>query len=301
MKNASSVKDRLRNYAKKDGRTVQDIFTIYILERVLYRISVSKYADNFTLKGGILLYGLYTDKFTRATTDIDLLADHISNNDEKLKLVFQEILAIKTDDPIRFDMNSVRVENITEFKEYHGVRITADSYLDKTRIHIGIDIGFGDIVYPDRIKMSYPVLLDNGSPEIYVYSVYSLIAEKMQAIVSLGVINSRYKDFYDICTISHREDLDGNTLKMALIETFNNRNTDFEQIVAFEDDFTNDYSRQQRWRGFLKSKNVTSPLSFEDTMSDLKNFILPVINSIRQNTSFLKKWDHLSRKWESND
>lgn len=228
MRNASSVKDRLRNYAKKSGRTVQDVFTVYILERVLYRISVSEYADNFTLKGGILLYGLYTDEFSRSTTDIDLLADHISNDVENLKSVFKDILSIKVDDPIRFDLDSVDVKSITEFKEYHGVRVTATSYLDRTRIRIGIDIGFGDVVFPSRKKMNYPTLLNDDSPEMYAYSVYSIIAEKMEAIVSLGVINTRYKDFYDLCTISEREDIDGSILKESLIETFHNRHTTFD-------------------------------------------------------------------------
>ena len=141
MSSVSSVKDRLRNYAKKSGRTVQDVFTVYVLERILYRISVSDYADNFTLKGGILLYGLYTEDFTRATTDIDLLGGNISNDREELKKVFSEILSIKTDDPIRFDLEKLDVINITEFKKYHGVRVTTTAYLDRTRIAVGIDVG----------------------------------------------------------------------------------------------------------------------------------------------------------------
>lgn len=298
MKNASSVKDRLKSYAKKTGRTVQDIFTVYILERVLYRISVSRYADNFTLKGGILLYGLYTDDFSRSTTDIDLLGDHISNNSETLKSIFEEILTIEADDPIRFDLESLDIVNITEFKKYHGDRITVTAYLDRTRIRVGIDIGFGDVIYPVRRKMNYPTLLDDDSPEMYAYSVYSIVAEKMEAIASLGIVNSRYKDFYDLCTISEREDLDGETLKESLVETFDNRHTTFERIAAFEDGFTDDYSRQQRWKGFLKSKNVASSQSFEDTIKEVKHFILPVINAVRENNSFPRHWHHESGEWE---
>jgi predicted nucleotidyltransferase component of viral defense system len=298
MRNASSVKDRLKNYAKRTGRTVQDALTVYILERVLYRISVSRYADDFTLKGGILLYGLYSDDFTRATTDIDLLGEHISNDLETLKSVFREILNTEADDPIRFDMNTLDVVNITEFKKYHGARVTVTSYLDRTRIRVGIDIGFGDVVYPNRQTMNYPTLLDDDPVELYAYSVYSIVTEKMEAIVSLGVVNSRYKDFYDLATISEREDLDGHTLQESLIETFDNRRTTFDYIAAFEDDFINDYSHQQRWKGFLNNKRVTSPLSFEETMNEVKHFILPVINAIRDDKPFSGHWNHISREWE---
>ena len=244
MRNASSVKDRLKNYAKRTGRTVQDALTVYILERVLYRISVSRYADDFTLKGGILLYGLYSDDFTRATTDIDLLGEHISNDLETLKSVFGEILNTEADDPIRFDMNTLDVVNITEFKKYHGARVTVTSYLDRTRIRVGIDIGFGDVVYPNRQKMNYPTLLDDDPVELYAYSVYSIASEKMEAIV------------------------------------------------------INDYSHQQRWKGFLNNKRVTSPLSFEETMNEVKHFILPVINAIRDDKPFSGHWNHISREWE---
>lgn len=114
----------------------------------------------------------------------------------------------------------------------------------------------------------------------------------MEAIVSLGVVNSRYKDFYDIMTISEREDFDGSILQEALIETFNNRHT------TFDDDFIEDHSHQQRWKGFLKNKRVASPLPFEETMNEVKHFILPVITAIRENKPFSGHWNHISREWE---
>ncbi len=298
MSNAASVKDRLKKYAKENGRTVQDMFTIYVLERILYRISISKYVDNFTLKGGILLYGLYTEDFTRSTTDIDLLGNHISNDTDALESVFREILSLPTDDPIHFDLDTIEVIHITEFKKYHGARITTTAYLDKTRIPVGIDIGFGDVIYPERIKMNYPTLLDDASPTMYVYTTYSMIAEKLEAIISLGVANSRYKDFYDLCTIPEREDFNGLILKNALEETFHNRHTDFNEIVAFEDDFTEDYQRQQRWRGFLKNKHVMDERSFKDAIEAIKSFLLPVIDAIRTDSPCPLLWNHNSRSWE---
>ena len=297
MSNVASVKDRLKNYAKKSGRTVQDVFTVYVLERILYRISISKYVDNFTLKGGILLYGLYTDDFTRATTDIDLLGERITNNKDALRSVFCEILLLKTDDPISFIPDDIKVINITEFKKYHGIRITTTAYLDRTRIPVCIDIGFGDVVYPGRVKMDYPTLLNDDKPVMYAYSIYTMIAEKTEAIISLGTLNSRYKDFYDLCTISEREDFDGNILKEALTETFNNRHTDLNEITSFDDKFTDDYFRQQRWKGFLKSKNVSDMRSFKDAVHSVRSFMLPVIEAVRNHKTFTFMWNHDKKEW----
>ena len=297
MNNAASVKDRIKNYAIKSGRIFQDVLTAYILERVLFRISKSAYVDNFTLKGGILLYGLYEDDFTRATTDIDLLGGDITNDKDKLKSVFAQILSIETDDPIRFDIEALNVDVITEFKKYHGVKITTVAYLDRTRIPVSIDIGFGDTIYPNRIVMDYPAILDNDAPRMYAYSTYSIVAEKIEAIVSLGLANSRYKDFYDICILSEREGFNGEILKEAIIETFENRHTHFEEIVAFEESFTDNYERQQRWKGFLRSKKVSDDRSFSEAVSNTKLFLLPVIDAIRQNIPFRNHWIHTEKQW----
>ena len=206
MSSVASVKDRLKNYAKKSGRTVQDVFTVYILERILYRISVSKYVDNFTLKGGILLYGLYTKDFTRATTDIDLLGGNITNDKDTLKTVFKEILSIVTDDPIRFDLDAIEVINITEFKKYHGVKVTTTAYLDRTRIPVGIDIGFGDVIYPERVKMEYNTMGKLPRTEHWIcfprYSLYRFSTLKSIRIIpeitidKIAVFMSSYKKLF---------------------------------------------------------------------------------------------------------
>lgn len=297
MKNADSIKALLKNYSKKNGRTVQDVFTVYVLERILYRISISKFNKNFTLKGGVLLYGLYTDDFTRATIDIDLLGWKISNDSETLKSVFREILSLPADDPIRFDLKALKAVNITEFQKYHGVRIMTLAFLDRTRLPASIDIGFGDLIYPQKIQMDYPTILDDEVPRLYSYSVYSMIAEKAEAIVSLGEVNSRYKDFYDIWIIAKREKLDGEILQKALVETFKNRNTGFEIIVAFEEKFADDNTRQQRWKGFLKNKNVVTGVSFQEVLKHVKTFLLPVIEAIRGNKLFEGTWSPEAERW----
>lgn len=232
MTNAISVKDKLKNLAKKEGRTMQDVLVSYALERTIYRISVSNYSSRFTLKGGIFLYALFDGNFTRVTRDIDLLAKNISNKAEKMKEVFEEMFSIEYSDALNFDLSSLKVVNITEFKEYHGVNISITTYLDKTRIPVSIDVGFGDVIYPERVLMDFPVLLDMDEPKVYAYSIYSVIAEKFEAIVSLGLANGRYKDFYDIFFLSEIFELDGTKLRNAIKETFSQRVTESNRICG---------------------------------------------------------------------
>lgn len=298
MRNAISVKERLKNYARKSNRVVQDVFTVYVLERTLYRISISEYSDRFTLKGGILLYGLFTEDFTRATTDIDLLGARISNEADDMHAVFAEIFSQECDDPIVFRLDTLKVSNITEFKEYHGLNVSILALLDRTRIPVNIDIGFGDIIYPSRTQMDYPVLLDDAPARMYAYSIESIVAEKFEAIVSLGEVNGRLKDFYDICSISGRQDFDGEQLQAAVIETFRHRNTDLDEIVAFEDGFCEDPLRVSRWKGFLKQKNVQAPIDFKDAMDSIKTFLNPIVDAIREGTVYDGNWDHTNRIWK---
>ena len=175
MTSAVSVKDRLKNQAAASGKTMQEALTAYGLERTVYRLSISRYVDRFTLKGGIFLYALFDGKFARVTRDIDLLARNMPNDAEDMCSVFEEIFSIECDDALRYDLSSLEVKNITEFKEYHGVNVSIMAYLDKTKLSVSIDIGFEDVIFPDRIKMEFPVLLDMEAPEIYAYSIYSVI------------------------------------------------------------------------------------------------------------------------------
>ena len=170
-------------------------------------------------------------------------------------------------------------------------------YLERTRIPVSIDIGFGDVVYPERMKMEFPVLLDMEVPEIYAYSIYSVIAEKFEAFVSLGFANGRYKDFYDIYVLADRYDLNGMELKKAIIETFTHRGTEFDDIVAFEDGFTDDGIRQGRWRAFIKKKKAMLNVEFEETMQLLKDLLLPIVKSIRNENSFEQTWNKETKSW----
>ena len=296
--NADSVKARLKNLAIKEGGTFQDKLITYALERSIYRISISEYADRFTLKGGIFLYALFDRQFARATLDIDLLAQRIPNDVEKMKAIFQSIFAIESDDALRFDLDSLKVTDIAEFEKYHGVNVSINAYLDRTRIPVSIDIGFGDVIYPDRIELEFPVLLGMDEPKIYAYSIYSVIAEKFEAFTSLGLAGSRYKDFYDIYILARKFDLDGKELQVAVQETFANRGTSFDDIVAFDKEFTADSVRQNRWKAFVKKKKAMEKLSFEETITLVKAILKPIAEAIENGAKFDKHWSCAELQWK---
>lgn len=298
MINAESVKAKLKNQAPKRGHMLQEELTAYGLERTIYRISISEYVDKFTLKGGIFLYALFEGKFTRATTDIDLLAHKTSIEVENIKKIFNEIFLIEVDDALRYDLDSLEVRSITEFKAYHGVNVSIVAYLDRTKIPISIDIGFGDIVYPERVLMDFPVLLEMEVPKIYAYSLNSVIAEKFEAIVSLGYANSRYKDFYDIYILAINYDFDGSELKRAIEETFHHRQTGFEDIVAFEKPFAEDSIRKSRWNSFIKKKKAMETVDFGTAVEQIIDFLKPIVEKIVDNGEMDTQWKSQKKIWK---
>lgn len=298
MRSVASVKTLLRNKGLMTGKTMNSLLVAYGLERTVYRISVSRYAEHFTLKGGIFLYALFNGDFARATTDIDLLAERISNDTEEMGYVFSEILSLEADDPLKFDLGTLAVKPISEFKEYHGVNVSVMAYLGKTRIPVSVDIGIGDVVYPDKVKMVFPSVLDDEGPEIYAYSLCSCVAEKFEAIVSLGYDNSRFKDFYDLYVLAHSFNFDGEELKEALKETFSNRGTEMKEIIAFEPGFADDTLRQSRWKSFIRKKKALLDLtSLSDTIETIRRFIGPLVDSVGSGSSFSGQWSHERQNW----
>lgn len=294
--NAESVKARLKNFAKDTGHTFQEALIYYGLERTIYRISVSEYAEHFVLKGGIFLYAIFDRKYERATTDIDFLARRISNSGGEMKAVFQCILSQEIDDALVFDIDSITAEDITEFKEYHGLHISAVGYLDRTRIPVGIDIGFGDVVYPGAVKMDFPVILDMEPPRINAYSLESSIAEKLEAIIHNGYLNSRYKDYYDIYVLSTRYAFSLEELRNAVIETFENRKTPISmESAVFENEFLGDPMHQTRWKSFLKKKKALIQIPMGEAMERIKIFVRPLLEATSSGGS---DWNPDTGHWE---
>ena len=192
------------------------------------------------------------------------------------------------------------VELLKYVPDYYLIAERVNRILDQLRVGISTWVtseSFGDVVYPERVKMEFPVLLDMEVPQVYAYSIYSVIAEKFEAFVSLGLANGRYKDFYDIYVLADRYNLNGVELKNAIVETFTHRGTGFDDIAAFDDDFTKDETRQRRWRAFIKKKKALVKVEFEETMQLLKELLLPIVDSIHNDNSFEHTWSKETKSW----
>lgn len=225
---------------------------------------------------------------------MDFLARRISNSSEEMKAIFQKIFSQDVDDALVFDIDAITVENITELKEYHGLHVSFVGYLDRTKIPIGIDIGFGDVIYPDVVKMDFPVILDMEAPRVNAYSLETLIAEKLEAIIHNGYLNSRYKDFYDIYVLSTNYEFSYERLRNAVIQTFENRKTQMTMdVAAFSEEFLNDPMHQTRWKAFLKKKKALIQISMPDAMNWIKAFVCPLLEGMEKT-----KWNPKNGIWE---
>lgn len=277
----ASVKARLKNIAKEYKKTFNLILQLYMQERLLYRLSVSEFKDNFILKGGLFLFSM-TGFTGRPTRDIDFLAYQISNDMESIKEIFKNICKIEYNDSVVFDSNSVLVEEIRKEAEHKGVRVKLTGYLGKAKEMLLVDIGFNDIIVPEVITADYPVLLGMDCPKIKMYSFESVVAEKFEAIVSLGELNSRMKDFYDIFILLSEKKFNRDILQNAIVETFKRRGTDilkFDQV--FNKEFIEDNNRINQWKLFLK-KISHQNIEFEYVMDAIKKSLLPIYNNIKK-------------------
>ena len=226
---AASVRARLLKVAKNTKRDFNAVLLQYFQERLLYRLSISKYRENFILKGA-LLFLIYEMPRNRPTKDIDFLGVDTSNEEESLLNIMKEVAVISADDGVWFDPESFTSERITEQAEYNGVRIYCIPHLEQAKIRFHFDIGFGDTVVPNTIKLKYPTLLeDSPTPEILAYPPETAIAEKFDSIVRLGYATSRLKDFFDIYYMAHHYEFQSDTLHDAIDSKFKNRGTNITE------------------------------------------------------------------------
>lgn len=287
---SASVRQKLYNLSKARNRPFDEITQYFAMERFLRRLGESKYKDRFILKGA-LIFTVWEAPQSRATRDIDLLG-YVSNTVENLSAVVREICNVQVEaDGLTFKSESIVAERIKEDADYEGVRVSFTVYLGKTRIPMQIDIGFGDSVFPDATAIDYPVLLDLPSPMLKGYPRETVVAEKLEAMVKLGQLNSRMKDFYDIWLLAEYFDFDGSTLKKAIVETFANRKTELTpEPFVFSEAFTEDTQKHTQWAAFLRRTRIESaPKDLNSAIETLKKFLLPIIvTSDERKTP--KKW-----------
>ena len=299
----ASVHQRLKNAAEISGRTFNDIVQYYALERWLYRLSKSKCAGDFVLKGALLLVA-WRAPVLRATRDIDLLAK-TSNDLGFIKNIISEICATEVPvDGLFFDAGSVSTERIAEDADYEGVRAKFQARLATSRIAMQIDIGFSDVVTPAPVTINYPTLLDDPEPVLRAYNRETAIAEKFETMVSLGRLNSRMKDFFDIWLLATTSEFRGAELQGAISATFERRETSLTLApVALSDEFANDPEKQLQWRAFARRiRPGPAPEHFSDVIKLIREFLRPVCEASKSQSHLDLVWHHLNGwKFRSSD
>jgi len=294
---AASIRQRLLNLAKERSEDFNFILTQYAIQRVLYRLSIPTYRDQFLLKGA-WLFSVWSKEPHRPTRDADFLGFG-DNNVEHLLTTFKQICNLAVEDGLTFDMDSFEAVTIKENAIYQGVRITGYAELAKARIAIQLDVAFGDVVIPGAQQAVIPVYLDLPAPELKVYPVYSVIAEKYQAMAVLGMANSRMKDFYDIWRIAQLMQLDGSILLQAIMATFEQRETELTDQLPFvlSDEFRLDAGKQKQWKAFLQKSHLIIEIDFVVLLEQLGVFLEPVYRAAAGHATWEKQWSPKQWQW----
>jgi hypothetical protein len=291
---AASIRQRLLNKAHEQNRPFNEILQYYGMERFLYRLMLSKSAKIFILKGA-LMFPAWKSPVSRPTMDIDMMGKTV-NDIENIRGLVGEICALPAnEDGIVFDLDSIRGERIATDAEYDGVRIRLVGHLENARINIQIDIGFGDVIVPAPTMIELPTVLDQPAPRLLGYSRESAIAEKFNAMLKLGELNSRMKDFYDIRLLSMEFEFDGQILSKAIAGTFNNRKTTIpSEIIAFSGRFAEEKAIQ--WNAFCrKLRHETTSPDFSQVVKEIKTFLGPVADALRSATLLRGIWTPISQ------
>lgn len=287
----ASVRQRLLNQSRVQNRPFQELLQYFAMERFLYRLSKSPYADRFILKGALLLTA-WRAPASRPTMDIDL-AGRTNNQPDHIKEVVSAVCGVASDpDGIEFNRGSIEVGRIKEDADYEGVRVRFHAILAGARIPMQLDIGFGDVITPGPAEVEYPTILDFPAPILRAYPKETVVAEKLEALTALGLLNSRMKDYYDLALLSRMYSFDGGRLAEAIVATFRHRGTKIEaEPIGLTQAYCDDVARALQWRAFVRRSR------FGDEVSDLKclideirPFLIPILSNIAANTSFKARW-----------
>ena len=289
---AASIRQRLYNNAKATGRPFQEVLQYFAMERFLYRLAQSEHAEKFVLKGA-LMFTAWHAPTTRPTKDIDLLA-RLSNRVDAILPVIREICLLEVEsDGITFDAASLEGKAIREDADYEGVRVTFLAHLQNAVVRMQLDLGFGDVVTPPAVLTEYPTILDLSRPEILGYSRETVVAEKFEAMVKLGRLNSRMKDFFDIWLLSRQFAFEGTTLATAISRTLANRGTVSDwPPFALTDEFAADSAKITQWRGFLtKSRLDFPPTDLGEVIKSIASFLMPVAVAVQKGQTLDARWN----------
>ena len=288
---AASVRQRLLNKARETNHSFSELVQYFAMERFLYRLSKSTCANKFILKGALML-AVWEAPLARPTMDIDMLGKFDNRMEAIVDMIRNVCRQAVESDGIIFDEDSVSGVHITEDADYEGVRIKLRCRLDTVRISMQIDIGFGDVVVPKAKTIIYPSILDLPKPHLIGYSRESTVAEKFEAMVKLGILNSRMKDFFDIWFLSRQTDFVGKTLEKAIKTTFSIRSTGIPTVpTAFTPAFSMDPTKDAQWKAFIrKNLLINIPKDFHKIVADVAMFLMPVVENITSKRPFKSSW-----------
>jgi predicted nucleotidyltransferase component of viral defense system len=275
---AQAVRDKLKVIATRRGTEFQRVLSEFAVERLLFRLGASPHGTSFVLKGATL-FRLWDQEERRATWDLDLLGEGDSEVAAVVRTV-KEICAIENKDGIVFDLNSLHGEEIRHLDHYGGVRVRMQALLGAAKIPVQIDVGFGDVVTPSPNTVAFPVLLGHAPPLILVYPWPSVVAEKLEAAVSLGLTNSRMKDFYDLWVIGEFHAFSLNEMVQAVQATFQRRKSPIpiKLPVVFTAEFLGESGREAQWRAFLSRSRLGDAPDVVGLAASLQAFLIPIIN-----------------------
>lgn len=285
---AASVRARLVTLARERGQQAELMMTRYAVERLLYRLSVSRYRDHFLLKGA-LLFDLWFEQSHRPTRDADLLGRNVMEA-EAMAAIFREVADLAADDGVQFDATSVNALDIRQQANYPGLRITLTALLASAKLKVQVDIGFGDALTLPTPEVMYPSLLYGiAAPRLRVYPKETVLAEKLHILVTLGIANTRLKDYFDLWVLSQRAIFDFTITVEAVVATFVRRNTKLPQSLplGLDDEFASDPAKQAQWRGFLNKAGLDAP-RLDEVVTCLRSFLWPLIDTAADSASSLQ-------------
>ncbi|MBL7132891.1 MAG: nucleotidyl transferase AbiEii/AbiGii toxin family protein [Phycisphaerae bacterium] len=281
---AASVRQRLMNLRQARGEDYNALLTQYAVERFLYRLSRSKLSGRFVLKGA-MLFRVWSGALHRPTKDLDLLGYGEGTPAAVADAMWHVIATPVADDGLVFDPDSLTATEIREEQEYGGIRVKLVATLGNARIPVQVDVGFGDAVTPEAVSRPYPTLLGMDAPELLMYPPETVVAEKLEAAVALGMTNSRMKDYYDLLVILRAFELSDEGLAAAIAATFRRRQTALPDDVppGLSDDFGSDEAAQRLWREFLRRLHIKdAPNDFAEVVASVRRRIWPVMAQARQ-------------------
>ncbi len=287
---SASVLARLLNRSRSTGENYNLLLSRFVIERLLYRLSVSPHAGNFVLKGA-LLFALWYDTPHRPTKDADLLGFGADDADT-LRATFNAVCTVEADDGVRYDIESMRIAPIREDNVYGGLRLTLWAFVGSARLPVQVDVGFGDAITPDPELVTYPSLLEGmEAARLRAYPIYTVIAEKFHAMVELGINNSRMKDFFDLAVVARTSELDGDTLVDALRATFARRATALPTSTptALTSEFAATPAKARQWVAFLNKAQLQAH-DLHEVIAILDVFLMAPMEAAASDSPFDSKW-----------